>query len=430
MLYSGVSLDISPKVPTFLGCGNGGLVPKSPDSGIEANIILFEENRGMVLLVSIDALYVGPRLRAFLEIFLKDFFEPHNIFLAATHSHNAPMLDPTKPLLGLVSDTHLDRVAQEIAASALQLVSKNREDVSLRIREYAVTSVVGRRKILPLIVRKWRVYLFQSHFLPDVDTCKDVVAQFVEIWSSEKLVGALWVYPCHPVGYPFEADVSADYVGEIRLLIRDEIGSGIKIPVVVLQGSSGDLRPPAYREDLGPLSRATRKILGPRFGRFSEQKYTEWVNCVWQELVQGRLGKGPAGVFSGEEPALQTQRKVVSLDQIYFSQFSSARELSVHFLRIGQLEIVGISAEPTWDFFRQIRETWTEKPGFLRTLVGCIDDTYGYLPSKSQIKQGGYEVEGFQAPFSLKPNTCMNPSEVVAGLIVSTIPEGPCLRGL
>jgi hypothetical protein len=38
-------------------------------------------------------------------------------------------------------------------------------------------------------------------------------------------------------------------------------------------------------------------------------------------------------------------------------------------------------------------------------LIGCIDDTFGYTPSESQIKEGGYEVDGWLTSFGLTPST-------------------------
>ncbi len=419
MKYSVATVDISPRVPTYLGCGGGDLVPESPNSGLEANLIMLEADRSLVLIVSIDALYVGPKLRAFLENFLKDFLEPGDVFLAATHSHNAPMLDHTKPLLGLVTEAHFDHVARQIGDRARKLISEVRDEVSIRIREYAAKNIVGRRKILPLVIRRKGVYLFQSHFLPNGRESVGVLAQFVEIWASETIVGALWIYPCHPVGFPAENDVSADYVGEVRSLIREEIASGAKIPVVFLQGASGDLRPPAFRNNSGLLSNLVGKILGPRFGRFSEKDYREWVQCVWQELVTARLDPIFSTLSAEDKPALMVWRQAVNLEEIYFCKSNSPRKISVHLLRIAQLEIVAVSAEPTWDFFRQVNHRWREQKGVVTTLVGCIDDTYGYLASKSQIKTGGYEVVGFHEPFSLEPNPGSSPQNLIHGLVMS-----------
>src|SRR5207247_4126446 len=55
-----------------------------------------------------------------------------------------------------------------------------------------------------------------------------------------KDVAACWSYACHPVGFPVLNDLSAEYPGLVRHMIRASCGD---IPVVFWQGFSGNIAP-------------------------------------------------------------------------------------------------------------------------------------------------------------------------------------------
>jgi hypothetical protein len=73
-------------------------------------------------------------------------------------------------------------------------------------------------------------------------------------------------------------------------------------------------------------------------------------------------------------------------------------------IEIGDHNLIGLSGELT-SKLGQILKSDCEAGGFGNTIVpfGCIDDSFGYLTTKQESLQGGYEVTGFQDPFSL-PN--------------------------
>ena len=78
-----------------------------------------------------------------------------------------------------------------------------------------------------------------------------------------------------------------------------------------------------------------------------------------------------------------------------------ARNVSVHSVALGGLKLIGVSSEISWGIQRELIEVLPNT--YQYTFVGCIDDTFGYTPSESQIAEGGYEVDGWMSSFGLSP---------------------------
>jgi len=87
------------------------------------------------------------------------------------------------------------------------------------------------------------------------------------------------------------------------------------------------------------------------------------------------------------------------LEEFFEHPGPQKRFVAIHAVRLGELTLLGISAEPTWEFAQALNVTkvW----GARLSIVGCIDDTWGYLASRNQCKLGGYEVSGYLKYFSL-----------------------------
>ena len=99
-------LSIAPEVDTFLGCGPAETVPGDPRAALEANLLLLKSGGSQILIISLDALYPGARLRSDIIEGLKGIVNDESLFLSSSHTHNAPMLDESKPFLGSVVESH------------------------------------------------------------------------------------------------------------------------------------------------------------------------------------------------------------------------------------------------------------------------------------------------------------------------------------
>lgn len=418
MEISGLAVSIAPQVRTWLGSGPKTSVASDPVADLEANIlVLLPPEARPFLLVSIDALYPGPNLRSNLEARLAPWFSPAEIFLAASHTHNAPMLDETKPFLGMLVEEHLDYVVEKIVAGVKKVMGTDFQTVDVKFWEYSVTSVISRRRFLPVVYRESRLLLMQDHFLKSLRSPKGVSGNLVEFWSCGTLVAVLWIHPCHPVAYPDEQEVSGDYVADIRRRLREMGTPPSGLPIVFMQGASGELRPPAFVKEKNPLTTFLMQMIGQRLGRFEPAAFANWCDAVWSEIMGTRKLIGVRSADSTENPVIVGRRSTVPLAQLYRNQSVNGRNLSFHSLHFGPLTIVGISAEPTWDFFVNLQAQCSQEPRNL-ALVGCIDDTFGYLASRRQVRRKGYEVDGFEQFFSVSKSPNTYPQAVIHSLLM------------
>ena len=398
---SGARASIAPDIETFLGSGPSYPVAGQPTSDLEVNVLLLRgsDERPLFLLVSIDALYVGRKLRNLVEKEFEAVLEPEQIMICASHSHFAPMLDETKPLLGSVVEEHFERVSEVVVRCIARALDDDQSvEVTAKHSRYKTNSTIYRRRFVPFLPRDGKVEWMRSQFLPNRSKKLDVESDVIEFWSDQGVVGVVWVMPCHPVGYPNKEVATSEFIGVVRRYWRESVaGVSGPLPFVFVQGASGDLRPPAmqFRPWNRLKSAVVNLVFGPTFGRFSWQGWENWVSGVRQEFTQA-LGSGST-VLSGQ---LSVRRWTAPLELFFEKSWEGERKFSVQFLRLGSLEFLGLSAEVTWLCRRDlVRELG--RPGIV--VGGCIDDCFGYLASKSQVRWGGYEVEGFLKAFSLRP---------------------------
>lgn len=416
MRFSHRTISIAADVDCVLGCGSGHLVSCREVDDLEANIGLVRDARGKaVLFISLDALYVGPVLTSRIVEGLSDSLNPEQIFIGASHSHNAPMLDDTKPQLGNPVSEHVSYVAQNIIEAARAAISDRGVEVSIRARQYDVHTAVNRRRRIPLSITRQGIALFKVEQVPNLKDPLRPTSQVIDFVTGERVVGSLWVMPCHPTSYPNSDEVSSHYVGVVRRKIREATGDS-SFPLMFFQGASGDLRPPAF-SDWGHGLRGTLKAMfQPQgFGNFSRNAYESWCECVWDEYNGTRESQLRQSEL--ETPVeISTSRQSVALDDLYDYEYTESREIFCQVIKLGSTQLVGLSAEATWRF-REANVAGS--PGV--TLVGCLGDTFGYLASASQFNQGGYEACGFEAAFNLNLKNNVRPAKTLASLMQRTL---------
>ena len=394
-------VDITPIIETHLGCGPAEKVsPRKPGS-LEANVLLMRntgESR-TVAIVSVDALYAGPKLREYLAARLPQNISPTDLLLAASHTHFAPMLDDTKPKLGGVSEEHLARVVELIAKGILE-ASASFERSLVRSSAYHSSGIRSRRKVLLTDFRR----PIQAHFLPALVSKRHRTATILEFSKKGQNSQALiWICPIHPVGWPDASEMSADYIGEIRSYWRGLQTSAPNAAFVFFQGASGDLRPDSmgWRDWKSARKAVLNLLVGRVFKRMSAQEYSRWILRVRRGFDLGlrRLSRLPF-----RETRVSPRRLECDLGEFLGTSEILSRRFSAMSIEIGDHNLIGLSGELT-SKLGQILKSDCEAGGFGNTIVpfGCIDDSFGYLTTKQESLQGGYEVTGFQDPFSL-PN--------------------------
>lgn len=117
------TIDITPVHPTPLA----GYKVSTPFTAVaeklEANIAVIrrDSNSDAVVIISLDLLYPGRIIRASIESAIPEL-KPEQIFLTASHTHQAPLTDDTKSGLGDPDLQYLKTLTLDLACEVRRLV--------------------------------------------------------------------------------------------------------------------------------------------------------------------------------------------------------------------------------------------------------------------------------------------------------------------
>jgi hypothetical protein len=387
MISSG-SVDITPRRPVMLGGFNKRTAPfTSVASRLEANVLLIRGASSSVTIVSTDLLYPGETLRAQLIRNLSLTDKSEQLFLCASHTHSAPMTAPSIPHLGIADDEYVQFVAAQITA-LIKSIEHNGEPCVCTYHVGSADHSMNRRLVRSRLTRSG--VSRSSGFGPNPSGDRDESVRIIEFAKLNGEPSAvIWNYACHPTEFPGLLQVSAEYPGIVRSRLRSQLGD---IPVLFLQGFSGDVRPPFSGRSAGIAGFARRVLVGPQFRQPLRREWEDWSNSLAESVASFARSAGRT---------LQIDSLVLKRVEVPENEFAAGgtgdKSLVWHLIDCGGLRIVGINAEPVVKYRRLLEESLSGVP--LLT-VGCLDQPICYLPSDNMIPEQGYEVEGFRSLFN------------------------------
>jgi len=386
-LISSGSVDITPRRQVMLGGYHKRTVPFTAVADrLEANVLLIKGPSSRVVIVSTDLLYPGETLRAHLIKNLGLADEGDELFFCASHTHFAPMTAPSMPRLGVVDPEYVQYVATRITA-LIESIEHQGEPSVCNYHEGRANHSMNRRLVRFRVTRSG---LARSSGLgPNPNGDRDESVRILEFTKpGGKPSAILWNYACHPTDFPDFLQVSPEYPGIVRSRLRSEFGD---IPILFLQGFSGDVRPPFSGRSAGLVGFMRRVLVGPQFRNPLDGEWEKWSNSLADQVVS----------FARSIPrSLQidslTTKRVHVPETEFAAGGSGSKSLIWHLVDFGGFRIVGINAEPVVKYRRLLENVLSEKP--LLT-AGCIDQPICYLPTDNMIPERGYEVEGFRTLF-------------------------------
>jgi len=406
-------VDITPTYPVVAGGYIDGRKPLSIVSErLEANLAVLRSNPGSdpIVVISLDLLYPGRILRAALEAALPDL-RSDQIFLAASHTHRAPMADDTKPLLGTPDTQYMDMLTQSLSSELQRMI--NSEQTQFGVVSAATVSArhsINRRLKRRIVVsRDSPATWFGVRYLMAPNK-RGATDELVTVLVSRSTTGlaqlVIWNYACHPVAFPHINQIAADYPHYVRSILRGSLG--VKdLPVLFLQGFSGNTRPSGTVSKNRSLRSWTRRLLaGPSFTKMTWSGYASWATELG-ELV----AFGCSNSVRLEDAVLSSTRNVFPASS--FVEGAEEPQVSFHSIRIGSdFAVVGASAEIVAEFAPRVRAM----AGSKRVMcVGCLDHPFGYVPTREILLQGGYEGGAYCTMFNLGPLAQNIEEEVLQG---------------
>src|ERR1700678_1395612 len=388
-LISSGSVDITPRRPLMLGGFYKRTAPfTSVASRLEANVLLIRGPSSSVTIVSTDLLYVGETLRAQLVKNLRLAERGEELFLCASHTHYAPMTAPSIPHLGIADDEYVQFVASQIT-TLIKSIEHKGERCVCTYRIGNADHSMNRRLVRSRLTRSG--FARSSGFGPNPKGDRDESVRIVEFSKPGGDPSAvIWNYACHPTDFPDLLQVSAEYPGIVRSRLRSQLGD---IPVLFLQGFSGDVRPPFSGTSGGLAGLARRILVGPQFRQPLIREWEAWSNSLAESVASFAQSSGRTLKID----SLMLKRIEVP-ENDYAAGGSGNKSLVWHLIDCGGLRIVGINAEPVVKYRRLLEEFFSNGEPLLT--VGSLDQPVCYRPSDNMIAEQGYEVEGFRSLFN------------------------------
>jgi neutral ceramidase len=392
MMTGAASHILEPQLPISLaGRGGAPRICSQINDTLEVNTIVFDDGEKSVAIVSIDTLFC---CTDFKDRVLAKLYDAKigSLFLVASHTHNAPSLDRTKPLLGQTDEAFYDmavvRVARSISEALEGLQSVHRVDEGVS----DVLANNRRRRRSLRIITAWPFASWETCLVPSVDTnVPHILRVLVGRNSDSTPIWCMWTWPCHPTAFPHDLQISADFPGAVRNYLREQLGSA-SLPVLHLPGAAGDLRVDVAR---GPVS-LLRRLQTPFARQFAG------VTGANFQLIVDKLEIGIARAFENQTPKDLSGPTSIRSVEIRLSDIMpgtiDSRVVAWHKLSIGQLDLLLVGAE--------LCSSWLPVLGNVVSsdawISGYCDDVPCYLPTQKQVAEGGYEASGFQSSFGLK----------------------------
>jgi hypothetical protein len=373
---------------------------------IEISAVLLEQGGHRCLLVSFDLMIVGAELQAMIHTRLaRHGLQPREIFLLASHTHFAPGTDRACAALGEPDARFIDVAAAATEQLVVKMLGDEPMAIRLDIRRGKLDHSINRRRFWPLPTLS-RSYGFRPScfaMAPNPDGATDELATVILLRRADNdaTIGAVWHYTCHATAVAPSDVISADFPGAARRGLRQQFG---EMPVIFAQGFCGDISPnkgrskvaSGFREGLLRLKRML--IAGPTFPPSTQENWQSWSESLAAAIVRIALA---APETSCSPVALATGSAVVPLSA-FFDGTTPDKPLTAQVLTLGgDIELVALSAEVTVEWEAILGREAPVRDGVLRLYAGYLGALYGYLPTAEQVREGGYEVEGFQPLFGL-----------------------------
>ncbi len=204
-------------------------------------------------------------------------------------------------------------------------------------------------------------------------------------------------YACHPVVLgPDNLDYSADYPGEMRRVVEQEIGHGVM--AFFLQGAPGDINPYADKtpliEDAVNVMKETGRKLAFEVVRVSRTIKTKAPD---HPQIQTKTVIVPAANRWDTAKLRSVLREKYRIDELHAKRLLAERmELPVTTVVLNRdLAFVGMPGEPFVEFQMQLRAKSPMPNSFL---IGYANGYFAYFPTIAAAVRGGYGADSTVVP--------------------------------
>ena len=401
MEFKSVRVDITPEGPVYIIGFPSRVESRGINSRLELNIMVWRDGDIILFMIGIDTLFItAPILKSTAEMFRSIYghVPDDQIILIATHTHFAPAIENNRPQLGGANQEYEAFLMQSINAGVTELSKKDFTEIELKWQSGNSNNLTSSRRRRVRSLKK--IFTPFIAMEPESAGVKHEVMDVLRIQSKidESTLGMVWSFPCHPTNL-FERDlISSEFPGAARDAMRSDC-SNSEMAIVYLPGLAGDVR-------AAPITPPNFYVRWCNWAGWSYPKsYYRFQNTEQYKQWSGNVVSQLRKICHTPTQTINTQNFQVKLDAYSLSDFlglqsETISDISFRKIRFGEdLSMVFISAEVVSAYYEKLRPHLDEKFCFL---TGYADEVFGYLPTESQIKEGGYESAGYFGRFGIQ----------------------------
>jgi hypothetical protein len=370
---------------------------------IEVSAVLLEHSGCRCLIFSFDLMIIGAELDKMIRTKLLDRgYASAAIVLLASHTHSAPATDSACERLGIAEPEIVEALAEAAETLVGQIEAQRRTQINLSLCQGRMNHSINcrRRWPFPTFGRTYGFRMKSISMAPNPEGTRNEQATVILLHADDGQVASiLWHYTCHPTSVADNV-LSADFPGAVRQALRQRFG---QVPCIFVQGFCGDVRPNITSTLRPPLLERVRHAVrtiasGPAFARCSMEDSARWRQSLAAAVCAIVQSSNVRSLSSTE---LQVGTASIPLAS-FFRGSAPAKPLTTQIVRIGgSLEIIALSAEACIGWEAVLDRALPVPQGRIRLYAGYLGALFGYLPTRAQIGEGGYEVTGFQPLFGL-----------------------------
>lgn len=365
---------------------------------LEANILIVASEGAPVIFMTIDTLFVDEYFHSALARSIE--IDSDRLLLVASHTHNAPALCQSTPMLGMVDQEYLESCIQQISDAVRRKMSTPFAKMKAVSSTVSGKYAVNRRRPSWVLsygdLRRGNLPKFRRQ-IALARNPRGFADNTLKVWALFSISGGMeaiiWSIAAHPAFYPAANVVSPDFPGTVRSQLRSQFGGDL--PMFFVPGFAGSAIPDirsAFPSTLKQLIFASLPF-HPLLPRQTMRGYLSYCTTISRDIsALVRAMKAPIDCSSIVLERLQSPA-------IFVDRKGARISLNISALGFAELGSIVVSSG-------ELVGEWLP---LLDVASSSIATGYGagrplYVPTPAQLEEGGYEVEGFQMPFSLCGN--------------------------
>ena len=325
------------------------------------------------------------------------------IVFCASHTHGSPNPDPT-----IKYGKKTENICSYLENKIFLLFEKTFNsdeilvDANFQIIETPNLSINRRRKAIQF---KEFPY-FKTQSLPNKKRYVNNTINIIKFirQDNKKIENAIILYSCHPVADP-KGTVGADYPGYLRNYLKEKMYNNM----IFLQGFCGDIRPNVIKKNKSIKDKLIKVIIGDRFRKikFGDAEF------ISKNLAKAILKNTPLIENTNINTLFKT--KILNIKIPLQNNSYADKELEIIIWIWDKICFIFMSAEVLSGF------TFSNIDGYTIINVGYSNGMIGYLPTRLDINDGGYEIDKSRPPFGLNSRISLDAEEIIKNKIYSEI---------